>query len=93
MLFRSILTEFENNEKIGFIFPEIYYKVILAFGQNFLGSDLKYMEQIIKQISPNLNISTKNLDFPMGNMFWARVKSVYQIFKLNFNGQFPEENI
>ena len=88
----EILTEFENNEEIGIIFPEIYYKVSLAFGHNFLGSDLKYMEQIIKLISPNLNISTKNLDFPMGNMFWARVKSVHQIFKLNFNEQFPEEN-
>ena len=87
----EILTEFENNKEIGIIFPEVYYKVLLAFERNFLGSDLIYMEQIIKQILPNLNISTKNLDFPMGNMFWARVKSVYQIFKLNLNDQFPKE--
>ena len=50
------------------------------------------METIIKKIAPYLRISTDNLDFPMGNMFWANIKSVYQIFYINFDDQIPNEN-
>lgn len=87
----EILTEFENNSNLGFVFPEIYYKVLIRYGNDILGGNLQYMEQIIKKISNNLKISTKNLDYPMGNMFWARVGSVYQIFQININNEFPNE--
>ena len=88
----EILTDFENNSKLGLIFPEYFYKALIEYGDNILGSNFQYMEQIIKKISLNLKISSNNLDFPMGNMFWARVKSVHQLFEMNFNEQFPKEN-
>ena len=88
----EILTDFENNKKLGLIFPEIYYKVLKKFGNNILGANLKYMEAIIKEIAPYLKLSTDNLDFPMGNMFWAKMKSVFQIFQKDFYRQIPNEN-
>ena len=88
----EILTEFENNINLGIIFPEIYYKVFEQYGNNLLGANFNYMETIIKKIAPYLRISTDNLDFPMGNMFWANIKSVYQIFYINFDDQIPNEN-
>ena len=88
----EILTEFENNNHLGIIFPEVYYKVFETFGKNILGSNLKYMNSLIIKFAPYLRLSTNNLDFPMGNMFWARVKSVYQIFFIKFYEQIPPEN-
>ena len=88
----EILTDFENNKYLGIIFPEIYYKVFETFGKNILGSNKDYMNLILKKLAPYLKVSTKNLDFPMGNMFWAKIKSVYQIFLLNFNELIPNEN-
>ena len=88
----EILTEFENNAKLGIIFPEIYYKVFIAYGKNVLGANLKYMESLITTIRPYLKLSLKNLDFPMGNMFWAKVKSIYQLFQLDLDSQIPSEN-
>ena len=88
----EILTEFEDKMNLGIIFPEIYYKVFETFGKNILGANLEYMESIMKQFAPYLRISIKNLDFPMGNMFWAKVKSVYQIFNIKLYRQIPEEN-
>ena len=29
--------------------------------------------------------------FPSGNMFWAKVKAVYQIFEIKLNNLFPRE--
>ena len=88
----EILTEFERNTYLGIIFPEIYYKVFIAYGKNILGANLKYMNSLISAVKPYLKISIKNLDFPMGNMFWAKVKAIYQIFKLSLNAQIPFEN-
>ena len=88
----EILTDFENNKYLGIIFPEIYYKVFETFGKNILGANIEYMNLILKKLAPYLRISTKNLDFPMGNMFWAKIKSVFQIFLFDFNDLIPEEN-
>ena len=92
IIISEILTLFENNVDLGIVFPEIYYKVLITYGDNIVGSDLKYMEKIIKKISSNLKLSTNNLDFPMGNMFWAKIESVHQLFKIKFNEEVPEEN-
>ena len=88
----EILTEFEINDKLGMIFPEIYYKVYITYGKNILGANLKDMESILSRIRPYLKLSINNLDFPMGNMFWANVKSIYQIFNLNLIEEIPDEN-
>ena len=88
----EILTEFESNTNLGIIFPEIYYKVFRAYGKNILGANFKYMNSLITTVRPYLQLSIKHLDFPIGNMFWAKVKSIYQIFHLSLNEQIPYEN-
>ena len=88
----EILTDFENNKYLGIIFPEIYYKVFETFGKNILGANKDYMNLILQKLAPYLRVSTNNLDFPMGNMFWAKINSVYQIFLFNFNELIPNEN-
>lgn len=85
----EILLDFENNDKLGFIFPETFYdiirqKLILTKGT------LKYMKYILKKLFPNYRIGVK-LDFPAGNMFWARTKAIFQIFEYNFNKKFFKE--
>ena len=31
------------------------------------------------------------LIFPTGNMFWAKINSIYQIFKIRLKKKFPKE--
>jgi len=83
IIISEILTDFENNDKLGFIFPENYYKIILQLKDKLKRIDLfnmkyllnKYFGKLIK-----LRIG-KKLDIPLGNMFWAKVNSIYQIFE------------
>ena len=90
----DILNDFEINEKLGFIFPETYYE-IKKYYKNFdnlnLGVHSKnknYMNFIIKK-SFNAYKLEKKLIFPVGNMFWAKTKAIYQIFKLRL--KYPKE--
>ena len=86
----EILTEFENNEKLGFIYPEPYYKILNIFGMQKYDSNYKYMNFIIKKLFFKYIISNNYFEYPIGNMFWAKVNAVYQIF--NFNKRyFPKE--
>ena len=85
----EILSDFENNDKLGFIFPETYYDIIrpkLILTKN----TLKFMKYIVKKLFPNYGIGNL-LDFPAGNMFWARTNAIYQIFEYNFNKKFFKE--
>ena len=85
----EILSDFENNDKLGFIFPETFYYIIKQ--KLILTKDtLKYMKYILKKLFPNYRIGEK-LDFPAGNMFWARTNSIFQIFEYNFNKKFVIE--
>ena len=85
----EILSDFENNDKLGFIFPETFYYIIKQ--KNILTRDtLKYMKFILKKLFPNYNLGTL-LDFPAGNMFWARTDAIYQIFEYDFNNKFEKE--
>ena len=44
----EILSDFENNEKLGFIFPENYYKVLFQFGIQFINHFIKNIIFFIK---------------------------------------------
>lgn len=87
----EILTEFENNEKLGFIFPETYYKTLDKFGKEKLDSNYKYMNYILKHLFDKIRVSDNYFDYPEGNMFWARVNAVYQIFELEKKKKFINE--
>ena len=46
------------------------------------------MNLILQKISRKLKIGEK-LDFPAGNMFWAKTKAIYQIFNIRI--KYPKE--
>ena len=75
----EILSDFENHDKLGVIIPESFYDVL----QYSLRVDVfdKYLNNLINRLFPGVKIAKKFFEFPAGNMFWARNKAVYQIFK------------
>ena len=85
----EILTYFENYDKIGIIFPESYYEVIeLSFGLS--DTTIGYMNYILKKTFPGYQTGNI-LNFPAGDMFWARVDAIYQVFEKNFTKKFSVE--
>ena len=85
----EILSDFENIDKLGFIFPETFFEVI-KHSLILTKKNKKYMDYIIKKLFPNYKIGNQ-LFFPAGNMFWARVNAIYQIFGFDFNKMFDKE--
>ena len=77
----NILTDFETNDKLGFIFPETFYDVKRAASE-FSPSLINIMNYLINKMFKGYKIGDK-FDFPAGNMFWARNKAIYQIFQIN----------
>ena len=88
-IIEEILSDFENMDKLGFIFPETYYEIIK---QSLLLTKItkKYMQYILNKLFSNYKIGNK-LIFPAGNMFWAKINAIYQIFEYNFNLCFFKE--
>ena len=86
------MTEFEKYDKLGLIFPESFYKVLTNFGKNIRDANIKYMNFIIKNISPKYRVSENYFDFPEGNMFWAKTEAIYQIFEMDIKKRFSKEN-
>ena len=87
----QILSDFENNNKLGFIFPEHFHAEIkFAIKWNYF--NLKHINHILKIIFPNKYYKVgKYLNFPVGNMFWARTQAVYQIFDNSIINLAPKE--
>ena len=79
----EILTDFENHNNLGLIFPEKYYKSLYKFGDKMDYLDLKYINTILKRIFPDIRVSPGLIDFPEGNMFWANIKAIYSVFNIN----------
>ena len=86
----EILTDFENNDKLGFIFPDTFYEII-GQKQIITKNTFKYMKYLLKTIFPNYRLGIQ-LDFPAGNMFWARTNAIFQIFEIDLNKKFDKEN-
>ena len=87
----SILSDFENHRELGFIFPENYYVYIrCAYDYKYL--NWYHINRIFDILFPNLNLRAGNiLNFPVGNMFWARIHAIYQIFDERIIKLVPEE--
>ena len=86
----DILSDFENNDKLGFIFPENYYKVVFQFGIQLNRISKSIILYFLKKYFHKYKIG-KKLEFPAGNMFWAKVKSIYQIFNEEYINETPIE--
>ena len=85
----NILTDFENDEKLGFIFPETFYEAkvhALKMNDN-LERSINYL---LNKIFNGYKMGNK-LDFPAGDMFWSKVKAIYQIFVIDFREDICEE--
>ena len=89
----EILTDFEENIKLGIIFPENYYKIMLKLKDKLSQCHYFLQKRIIKQYFGKLlklNIG-KKLEFPLGNMFWAKTNSIFQIFEKEFQYKIEKE--
>jgi len=93
------LNDFETFKKLGFVFPEFYYYIIkdikeltnIEFGLN--RNNKKFMNFILNQIFPGFEFGN-DIIFPSGNMFWAKISAIYQIFEIRFkkNSQRAKSN-
>ena len=89
----EIISDFEKNKEIGFIFPEIYYKSKVQCHDKINDMDLIYLNHFLRKINPRAAILNKYVDFPEGNMFWAKINAIYQIFHLYPKIVFTKKNI
>jgi lipopolysaccharide biosynthesis protein len=92
----EILVEFEKYDKLGFILPEVYYDIIKDI-DNYDSIEfplhkpnVKYMNFILEKLFPGFTVGNK-LIFPTGDMFWAKISAIHQIFKIRFKKIFPKE--
>ena len=85
----EIISDFETNNKLGFIFPESYYECI-EYTWDTDNIIKNYMNYILNKIFPGNNIKN-DFDFPAGNMFWAKVDAIYQLFEQNIEKECPDE--
>ena len=88
----QILNDFENNNDLGFIFPEHFYASIL-YAYSYSYQNWYHLNRIFDILFPNMKLRAgNNFNFPVGNMFWARTHAIYQIFDERIIELVPEEN-
>ena len=90
-IIQQILSDFENHENLGLMFPEHFYvQIKYAYGYN--PSNWKFINYLFDILFPDLNVKSGDIrNFPVGNMFWARTKAVYQMFNETIINSAPEE--
>lgn len=85
---KEIFWEFVNNPKLGVIFPENLKKIR---PQVEWGSNKENVEALLRQMHKRISLPETAM-FPAGNMLWARVDAVKDLFALNWTeADFPEE--
>ena len=88
----EILTEFENNENLGLIYPETFYKVFSTYRKNKIDLYTNQLNILLNEIFKNFKIIKNNSDFQEVKMFWAKTKAIHQIFKKNILKKIQKEN-
>lgn len=84
----QILNSFENNKRLGIIFPETYP---LVEPQAHWGDNELDCKVLLQKMGLNDELN-KELVFPVGNMFWARTSAIKRIFEMNLQiRDFPIE--
>ena len=89
-IIQKILSDFENNNKLGLMFPEHFYvQIKYAYGYNY--NNWKHMNNLF-DILIKKNYKAGDIgNFPVGNMFWARVDAIHQMFTKKIFEFVPEE--
>jgi lipopolysaccharide biosynthesis protein len=87
-----IFNEFFSDEKLGLIFPKTYPPII---EQMVWGTDIEQAKQNVDEVLKKVGVSIElyeKPEFPAGNMFWARIKSIKKMFAANIKqNDFPAE--
>ena len=86
----EILYDFEKDKKLGFIFPETFFGIIKHF-YILTNETRKWISFLFSKLFPDYEIG-ELLNFPAGNMFWAKINAIYQIFTYDFGEYFPKED-
>lgn len=86
----KILYDFENDRKLGFIFPEAFYGIIQHFFR-LTNKTIGWMNFLSSKYFPEYERG-ELVNFPAGNMFWAKTKAIYQVFIYNFTELYPSED-
>ena len=90
-IIKQILSDLENHRDLGFIFPEHFY-IYIRSAYYYKYSNWYHINRIFDVLFPNLNLRAGSiLNFPVGNMFWARIHAIYQIFDERIIKLVPEE--
>ena len=93
----EIIYDFEKYDKLGFICADTYYINIKGLTDfeyincRYHEPNIKYMNFILKRLFGKYKVG-KRLTFPDGDMFWAKVEAIYQIFSIDFKKKYPKEN-
>jgi len=86
----EILYDFENDRKLGFIFPETFFAIIKHF-LKLTNKTIKWMNFLSTKYFPGYEMG-ELVNFPAGNMFWAKIKAIYQVFIYDFIEYYPSED-
>ena len=90
-LISEILSDFENNDKLGFIYPENYYDIV-RYTMNTEKLIKESMNYLLNKLFPGYIIGDNYFDFPAGDMFWGRSVAVKQIFRIDLKNDIPNES-
>ena len=90
-IIKQILSDFENHNKLGFIFPEHFFSII-KYVYKYSEVNVNYIDTIFEILYPKKKLRVGNIiNFPAGNMFWARIDAIYQLFNEKIFKLVPEE--
>lgn len=90
MVVDEIMCMFENNPKIGLIFPQ---NIDIIQGAVQWGSNRELAKELMNKMGLSDNLPEDDIIFPAGNMFWAKFDAVKQIFTNDYSdSDFPDEN-
>ena len=90
IIISKILSDFENNKKLGLIYPECFYKH-LSYIFYVHKNHRKFLNHILELLFKKAYNNKGVIEFPVGNMFWARTDAIRQIFDMKLYEICPEE--
>ena len=87
----QILSDFENHNDLGLIFPK-HFSPIIQYVYKTRHSNTKHLNKLLRLLFPKRRLLINDaLNFPSGNMFWARISAIYQIFNKKIIKFTPKE--